>query len=149
MKKEIEGLKSKFERISSAFKSYESSHGGHKPHPDTEKSREFVGAEYDDLKGLNEEAKKDLMTLGERLNSLGAQVDEMASEIDSLVQHRYSFNVILIKGPELVEAGSKDRGTQRQFSENICSEDDMRSRIFGTFVVKFLACLALLGFSNI
>ena len=40
------------------------------------------------------------------------------------------------------------RGTQRQFLENICSEDDLRSRIFGTFVVKFLACLPLLGFSN-
>ena len=32
--------------------------------------------------------------------------------------------------------------------ENICSEDDLRSRIFGTFVVKFLACLPLLGFSG-
>ena len=42
-----------------------------------------------------------------------------------------------------------NRGAQRQFSENICSEDDLRSRIFGTFVVKFLACLPLLGFSNI
>ena len=31
------------------------------------------------------------------------------------------------------------------FRENICSEDDLRSRIFGTF----LACLPLLGFSNI
>ena len=41
------------------------------------------------------------------------------------------------------------RGTQRQFSENICSEDDLISRIFGTFVVKFLACLPLLGFSTI
>ena len=41
------------------------------------------------------------------------------------------------------------RGTQRQFSETICSEDDLRSRIFGKFVVKFLACLPLLGFSNI
>ena len=41
------------------------------------------------------------------------------------------------------------RGTQRQFSENICSEDDLRSRIFGTFVLKFLAYLPLLGFSNI
>ena len=39
-------------------------------------------------------------------------------------------------------------GTQRQFSENICSEDDLRPRIFGTFVVKFLACLPLLGFPN-
>ena len=40
-------------------------------------------------------------------------------------------------------------GTQRQFSENVCSGDDLRSRIFGTFLVKFLACLLLLGFSNI
>ena len=40
------------------------------------------------------------------------------------------------------------RGTQRQFSENICSEDDLRSRIFGTSVVKFLACLTLPGFLN-
>ena len=35
------------------------------------------------------------------------------------------------------------------FRENICSEDDLRSRIFGAFVGKFLACLPLLGFSNI
>ena len=41
------------------------------------------------------------------------------------------------------------RGTLRQFSENICSEDDLRSRIFETFVIKFLACLPLLEFSNI
>ena len=41
------------------------------------------------------------------------------------------------------------RSTQRQFSENICSKDDLRSRIFGAFVVKFLACLPLPGFSNI
>ena len=41
------------------------------------------------------------------------------------------------------------RGTQRQFSENICLEDNLRSTIFGTFVENFLACLPLLGFSNI
>ena len=35
------------------------------------------------------------------------------------------------------------------FRENICSEDDLTSRIFGAFVVKFLAYLPLLGFSNI
>ena len=35
------------------------------------------------------------------------------------------------------------------FRENICSEDDLRSRILGAFVVKFLACLPLLGFWNI
>ena len=31
-----------------------------------------------------------------------------------------------------------NRGTQRQFSENICSEDDLRSRISEHFWVKFL-----------
>ena len=40
------------------------------------------------------------------------------------------------------------RGTQRQFSENICLEDDLRSGIFGTFVVKFIAGRPLLGFSE-
>ena len=35
------------------------------------------------------------------------------------------------------------------FRKNICSEDDLRSRIFGTFVAKFLACQPLLGFSDI
>ena len=34
------------------------------------------------------------------------------------------------------------------FRENICSEDDLRSKIFGIFFVKFLACLPLLGFLN-
>ena len=34
-------------------------------------------------------------------------------------------------------------------TQNICSEDDLRSRIFGTLVVKFIACLPLLGFSNV
>ena len=41
------------------------------------------------------------------------------------------------------------RGTQHQFSVNSCSEGDLRSIIFGRFVVKFLAYLPLLGFSNI
>ena len=35
------------------------------------------------------------------------------------------------------------------FRKNICSEDDLRSRIFETFAVKFLARLPPLGFSNI
>ena len=35
------------------------------------------------------------------------------------------------------------------FRKNICSEDDLRSRIFGTFVVKFLACLPLRIFEHL
>ena len=46
-------------------------------------------------------------------------------------------------------AATTIRGTQLQFSENICSEDDLRSRIFETFVLEFLACLPLLGSLNI
>ena len=41
------------------------------------------------------------------------------------------------------------RGTQRQVSENICSEDDLRSRIFGKVFVKFRASLRFVGFSDI
>ena len=41
------------------------------------------------------------------------------------------------------------RAPNGNFRENICSEDDLRTRIFGTFVVKFLACLPRLEFSNI
>ena len=41
------------------------------------------------------------------------------------------------------------RDIQCQFSENICSEDDLRSRSFETFVAKCLACLPLLGFLKI
>ena len=33
------------------------------------------------------------------------------------------------------------QGTQRQFSENICSENNLRSRIFGAFAVLKISCL--------
>ena len=46
-----------------------------------------------------------------------------------------------LPGPGCSKGGY--RGTQRQFSENICSEENLRSRIFGTFVVNSLpACLS-------
>ena len=43
---------------------------------------------------------------------------------------------------------TKSGAPNGNFRENICSEDDLRTRIFETFVVKFLASLPLLGFSN-
>ena len=49
----------------------------------------------------------------------------------------------------LLQGQGDCRGTQRQFSENICSEDDLRSRIFGTFFGKIIAFLPLLRFSNV
>ena len=68
LKNEIESLKDEFGRIATAVKSHESLYGGHKQHdPEMEKSLEFVGAEYDDVKGLYVAAKKDLKALDERL----------------------------------------------------------------------------------
>ena len=82
--------------------------GSHKPHPEIEKSLEFVRAEYEELKGLHVAVKKELKALGEQLNFLSAGGDEMAIEIDNLVQHSYSFNVKLIGVPEIAETGSKE-----------------------------------------
>ena len=103
LKKEIESLKDEFGRIATAFQSHESSCGGHKQHdPEMEKSLESVGAEYDDVKGRYVEAKEDLKALGEELNFLSAQVD-------NLVQHSYySFNVKLAGVPEIAHAGCKE-----------------------------------------
>ena len=108
LKKEIESLKNEFGRIASALKSHESSCGSNKSHPEMEKSLEFVGAEYEEIKGLHVAVKKELKALGERLNFLSARVDEMAIEIDNLVQHSYSFNVKLVGVPDITETGSKE-----------------------------------------
>ena len=48
------------------------------------------------------------------------------------------------------ESGSSTQGHPTSiFRKSVYSEDDLRSRIFGTFVVKSLTYLPLLGFSNI
>ena len=85
------------------------------------KSQEFVGVEYEDLRGLYVAAKKDLKALGERLNFHSVRVDEMAIEIGklcwktdptvldhNLVQHSYIFIVELVGVPEFAETGSKE-----------------------------------------
>ena len=75
-KKEIESLKDEFGRIATAFKSHESSCGGHKEHdPEMEKSLEFGGPEY--VVTYKPRTKKDLRALSEGLNFLSAHVDEM------------------------------------------------------------------------
>ena len=47
--------------------------------------------------------------------------------------------------PEPYDSGAPNDN----FRKIICSEDDLRSRIFGSFSEKNFACLPLLGFSNI
>ena len=62
-----------------------------------------------------------------------------SSTITALAAYLEKMKIIWYKQKHILR-GQVPRGTQRQFLENICSEDDLRSRIFGTF---------LLGFSNI
>ena len=50
-------------------------------------------------------------------------------------------NMFIIVGTSVIPAGGYSGAPNGNFRENICSEDDLRSRIFGAFVVKFLACL--------
>ena len=78
--------------------------------PEVEKSLEFVGAEYEDLKGLHAAAKKDLKALGERLNFLSARVDKiwLLKLIILSNTASYSFNVKLVGVPEIAETGSKE-----------------------------------------
>ena len=74
--------------------------------------------------------------------------DRKAAYWHGVYSREKSLHAVFIKKLESPDSGAL-RGTQRQFLENICSGDDLRSRIFGTFVLKFLASLPLLGFSNI
>ena len=63
--------------------------------------------------------------------------------------YTYVSWALFLKLPAAGISFEKPGAPNGNFGENICSEDDLRTRIFGTFVVKFLACLPLLGFSNI
>ena len=114
-----------------------------------------------------EKVKRELSNKTSELNnstnivkSMASQASEAATDLDNIIS-TIVFAVCklaLYNEPSSIEAkissihesgGDLNRGTQRQFLEIIFSEDDLRSRIFGTFVVKFFACLPLLGFSNI
>ena len=64
--------------------------------------------------------------------------------VDRFLKSSESYWAVLSGGTVYYAVqGDSTRATQSQFSENACSEDDLGSRIFGTFVVNFLlACLS-------
>ena len=69
--------------------------------------------------------------------------------------HKFYYVLVITAGFTYLQFLVTGRGFDQtgapngKFRENICSEGDLRSRIFGAFVVTFLACLPLLGFLNI
>ena len=80
--------------------------------------------------------------IGQLVTSAEASINIMTNEFKIVTESIYYRSIY---GKICSQSGAPNGN----FSENICSEDDLRSRIFGSFVVKFLACLPLLGFSNI
>ena len=72
---------------------------------------------------------------------------------NSIVSGRRGLFYFLIgrrvtRKPSRRKRNTHKSGTQRQFSENYLFGRRLRSRIYGSFSDKFLACLSLLGFSN-
>ena len=87
------------------------------------------------------------------LSSWANLIAVTASRKQQRISHRLYTNIKWTLLQDMTGKSAVNRtsctSTQRQFLEKIGSEDDLRSRIFRTCVVKFLACLPLLGFSNL
>ena len=95
-----------------------------------------------------------ILVAGERCNITEVYFERgSTSEYKIVIGYRMFASELCIVNREFTDLRclmhTLNRGTQCLFSENICLKDDLRSRIFGTIVVKFLACLPPLGFSNI
>ena len=73
---------------------------------------------------------------------------------NSIVSGRRGLFYFLIGRRVTRKPSRRKRNTHKSGAPNdnfrkiICSEDDLRSRIFGSFSETFLACLPFLGFSN-
>ena len=66
-----------------------------------------------------------------------------------LLKYAREFSRYLITSHTRASKSKQSSGAPNDnFRKNICSGDDLRSRIFGTFVVKFHACLPLLGLTD-
>jgi len=73
------------------------------------------------------------------LNERRVQGRFVANQFKQMQLHLQS----LLSIKQTVLSSQRTGAPNGNFRENICSEDDLRTRIFGTFVVKFLAYLLL------
>ena len=80
-------------------------------------------------------------------NSVGAVNSSAAFltvQCKNTFTHLLAPNCVLVRVYHAARFSFQSGAPNDNFRKNICSEDDFRSRIFGKFVVKFLACLPLL-----
>ena len=59
----------------------------------TEKTLEFMGEKYDNLKKFSRTMKENLSVLMERLDSVDEQVRELSVALDEFTQYSYGFNM--------------------------------------------------------
>ena len=81
---------------------------------------------------------------GEQHNKLGELMSKLLFDATGKYVHSTRYRQIV----ETASCRQLSGAPNDNFRKIICSEDDLRSRIFGSFSDKFLACLPLLGFSN-
>ena len=68
--------------------------------------------------------------------------------VQSAKYHRSRISPVVLNTNSESRHLKKTGAPNDNFRKIICSEDDLRSRIFGSVSDKFLACLPLLGFSK-
>ena len=104
MNKEIVNLRSEFQRLQAGLSQHEAAHGVHVnrgPDPETEKTLEFMGEEYDDLKKFCSTMQEKLSVLMKRLDSVDERVRELSAALDVFTQYSYGFNIKLLDVPEI------------------------------------------------
>lgn len=99
MSKEIVNLRSEFQRLQADLSLHEAAqgvHGNRGPDPETEKTLELMGEEYDDLKKFSSNIKEKLSVLMKRLDSVDERVRELLVAFDEFTQYSYGFNIKLL-----------------------------------------------------
>lgn len=115
LKYEIANLREDFKKFQHTVKIKETNHGDQKckePSEETQKSLNYVGDEYDDLKCFSKKAKQQISRLESRLTEISANVEHLSMSIDEAQQYSYSYNVKLMGIPQM-----KPRETAQETSE--------------------------------
>ena len=115
LKDEIANLREDFKKFEDTVKIKETNHDDQKckaPSEETQKSLNYLGDEYDDLKRSSKMAKQQMSRLETRLTEISAKVEHLSTSIDEAQQYSYSYNVKLMGIPHL-----KPRESAQETSE--------------------------------
>ncbi|XP_028404031.1 uncharacterized protein LOC114526648 [Dendronephthya gigantea] len=109
LRKQNDDLKEEIANLRTDFKCKE-------PSEETQKSLNYLGEEYDDLKGFSNTAKQQISRLESRLTEITKRVELLSKSFDEAQQYSYSYNVKLMGIPHL-----KPRESAQETSE-LCAK---------------------------